>query len=340
MARSTFAAATTAIAGALLLSADSAAAAEGFAKIATDFGEGTPTGVVLPSICIGNFVVPKPMYTFEPAGVNETVSIETNPPNLVESGFDEDSGLIYFKFNQTVVPDSVDAGVIIKFPKDQLESINICCTQVAQIKPGFTNFKSLVASTSSEVDASFGTQEGDLAVIVQSNAVVNVKVNATEKSRVGVAGETKATVSVDGDVTVLNCLEESTCMLKGGIISGKADKASTITATSCEDIEVKSEATCLSEEPKVVVTTDKPVVFSGVKEDCYGGDDLFGVNGPAPTDVPSASPAPTVSAMPSEAPVVAPTSAPSAPPSSGQMTRGAVVSAFASGAALLLLLWQ
>lgn len=330
MARSTL----TAIAGALLLSATGAAAE--FAPIPLDFEGGTPIGVVLPSICIGTFTVPKPMYTFEPAGVNETVSIETNPPDLVEMGFDEDTGLVFFKFNQTVVPTAEDAGIIIKFPPDQLESINVCCTQVAQIKPGFTNFKSLVVTTSAVVDAEFGAQAGDLAVVVQSDAVVNVKVNATDESKVGVAVQESGTINVEGDVTMFNCLDESTCKFNGAVAVPKESKASnsTITLPSCEDIKLKDDATCESAEPSVLVITDGPVVFSGVKEDCYGGEDLYGANGPAPTESPTSSPAPTVTPSPSASPV-APT-----PDDAAGMSRGLFVSALTSGAALLLLLCQ
>lgn len=331
MARSTLTAAT--IAGALLLSANGAAAE--FAPIATDFEVAAAVGVVLPSICIGTFTVPKPMYTFEPAGVNETLTIETNPPDLVESGFDEDTGLIFFKFNQTVVPTAEDAGIIIKFPPDQLESINVCCTQVAQIKPGFTNFKSLTVTTTSVVDAEFGAQAGDLAVIVQSDAVVNVKVNATDESKVGIAVQEDATINVDGDISVLNCFDGSTCNVNGAVAFPKESVArdATITTPSCEEIKLKDDATCESAEPSVTVTTDGPVVFSGVKEDCYGGEDLYGARGPAPTEPPTSSPAPTMTSSPTEAPSESPDDA-------GVMSRGVFVSAVASGAAFLFLLCQ
>ena len=337
---------TTAIVAIALLSIDSASAADGFAKIATDFGESKPTGVVLPSICIGTYTVPKPMYTFEPAGVNETVSIETKPADLVEAGYEDETGLIFFKFNQTVADTATDAGVIIKFPPAELESINICCTQSAQIKPGFTNFKSLVATTTSNVDAAFATQNGDLAVVVQSKAVVNVKVDATEDSKVGILAETEASVNVDGDITIISCLDESTCKVKGAIAlpdQSRADGASTIKTTSCEGVEVKKESTCESKDPKVIVATDGPLVFSDVKEQCFGGDDLYGANGPAPTDVPTVSPAPTTSPMPSVSPSKGPTNlptiAPTAPPS-GAMAQGVFISAVLGGAALLLLLCQ
>ncbi len=345
MAPSSFSKATIAVAAALLLSADSASAATGFSPITSDFGNSTPTGVVLPSICIGNFDVAKTMYTFEPVGVNDTVSVMSKPADLVETGIDDDTGLVFLKFNLTVAEVAEDAGVLIKFPADQLESINICCTQSAQIKPGFTHFKSLVASTSSSVNATFGTQEGDLAVVVQSKATVNVKVAATEESKVGIAAETEATVGVEGNITAIKCLDESTCNVEGYIDSASESLAgggSTIMTATCEGIEVKGEATCQSKMPTVKVVTSGPLVFSGIKEHCYGGEDLYGVNGPAPTDAPTISPAPTISAAPTGTPTVSPSKQPTIPDvdKAGAMQQGLLMSALLSGSALVLLLLQ
>lgn len=336
---------TAAVAAALLLSAGSASAADGFSAITTDFGNSTPTGVVLPSICIGNFDVAKTMYTFEPVGVNDTVSVLTKPADLVETGIDEDTGNVFLKFNLTVAEVTEDAGVIIKFPADQLESVNICCTQSAQIKPGFTHFKSLVASTSSSVNATFGAQETDLAVVVQSDATVNVKVAATEESKVGIVAETEATIGVEGNITVIKCLEESECKVEGYIDDASqslADGSSTIKTPTCEGIEVKDGSTCVSKMPYVKVVTSGPLVFSGIKEHCYGGEDLYGVNGPAPTDVPTVSPAPTISAAPTGTPSFSPSKSPtiSDPETAGAMQQGLFMSALLSGSALLLLLWQ
>ncbi len=339
MAPVSFTKATTAVAAALLLSADSASAADGFSTIATDFGNSTPTGVVLPSICIGDFEVAKTMYTFEPAGFNESVSILTKPADLVEGGLDEDTGLLFLKFNLTVAETAEDAGVILKFPPAQLESINVCCTQSAQIKPGFTNFKSLVASTSAVVNATFGVQETDLAVVVHSKAVVNVAVAATDETKVGVVAETEATVGVEGNITVIKCLDESSCKVEGYIAEpaqSAASGASTLKTPTCEGVEVSKEGICESKMPKVKVVTSGPLVFSGLKEDCYGGEDLYGVNGPAPTDVPTISPAPTISAVPTGTPTASPTIVPTA----GAMQNGLFASAVLSGSSLLLLLWQ
>lgn len=336
---------TTALAATLLFSVDVATAAEGFEAIATDFGDSKPTGVVLPSICIGNFIVPKTMYTFEPAGVNDTnVTIMTNPPDLVESGYDGDSGLIFFKFNQNVSKVAEDAGVLIKFPADQLESINICCTQSAQIKPGFTNFKSLVASTTSAVNASFAVpQAGNLAIISQSKALVNVEAVESETSKIGVLGEEDATVNVYGNITAIACLEGASCNVQGGISDtsqSRGEGASTIKATSCEGVKVKGDSTCETTELDISVKTDSPLVFSGLKEECYGGDDLYGANGPAPTDFPTISPAPTISVAPSSVPTVAPSGSPTAAPTAGAFKQGAFTSVVLSGAVLLLLLAQ
>merc|ERR1711935_1078656 len=112
----------------------------------------------------------------------------------------------------------------------------------------------------------------------------------------------------------------------------------TIKTTSYEGVEVKKESTCESKDPQVSVATDGPLVFSDVKEQCLGADDLYGVNGPAPTYAPTVSPAPTTSSMPSVFPTKSPTNlptiAPTAPPS-GVMAQGVFVSAVLGGAALL-----
>jgi len=315
----------------LLLAADFAAAEFGTVAI---YNETLPTGVVLPSICIGDAIVPKTMYTFEPSGVDDIVEISSDPPDLIEVGMDEEDGRLYFKYNLDVSDLADSAGVLISFPPDQLESINICCTQTAQVKAGFTNFKSLTATTSSVVDVEFdAVQETDLAIIVQSNAEVNAKVSTTGK--IGVLAEYEAMVCVDGDLTNLACGDESTCLVAGTIGEGLVEGYSMVNTTSCEGVQVAKESYCEPTTPDVSVDTSKDLVISGVKEYCLGGEDLFGVNGPAPTFAPTVSPAPTASSAPSTSPTSAPTSG-----AFNTAKQGALMSFALGGAVMLLLLGQ
>lgn len=351
MARSTTTALVLASA-ALLSSADIATAQTGFGQIATDFYGSQPTGVVLPSICIGPFMVPKTMYTFEPAGADETnVTIFTNPPDLMETGYDGDEGLIYFKFNTEVSDGADDAGVIIKFPPGQLESVKACCSQSIQIKEGFTKFQSLTASTKAVVSATFTVeQESDMMIDVQAGAEVNVKVAGTAGNKVSITASDKAMANIAGDITSISCANESTCKVAGTILKPKeshADGESTIKTNSCEGIDVKKESTCQSENPDVEVNTSGALVISGVKEECVQGQDLEGLGRPARTDSPTVSSAPTVTGIPTIPPPTAKptqksTGAPTNPISGAFSTakQGSITSVVLGGALLLLLLGQ
>ena len=305
---------STATAAILLSSVNFVTAQNGFRQIAIpDTGGTNPIGVVLPSICIGNFIVPKTMYTIEPADVGETeVKILTNPPDLVEVGYDDNEGLIYFKFIQEISEGADDAGVIIQFPADQLESVNSCCSQSVQIKEGFTNFQSLTVSTNAVVDASFAVeQDSDMVVGVFTGAEANVKVtetSGTKNTNVAVIATDNGKVNIDGDISTLSCIDQSDCMI-GGVISDPANSRSrgrsNIQTTSCEDIDVSDDSICQSKTPTVTVDVDGDLVISGVKEDCVGGEDLDGLGGlfdPLGTDAPSIASVPTISPQPSQSP--------------------------------------
>jgi len=292
-------------------------AQDGFRQIAMPDTENTVlTGVVLPAICIGDFMVPKTMYTIETAKEGETgVKVLTNPPDLVEVGIDNDDGLLYFKFIQKIVSqDAVDAGVIIQFPSDQLESVNSCCSQSVQIKEGFTNFQSLTVSTNAIVNASFILeQDKDMVVGVYTGAEANVKVTETSGAKnkdVQVIAIDNAKVNIDGDITSLSCNDQSDCMI-AGVISDPDDSRSrgrsNIQTTSCEDIDVADDSICQSRTPSVNVDVDGDLVISGVKENCVGGEDLEGLGGPADLSstagaAPTISPQPTGTNVPSQSP--------------------------------------
>eukprot|EP00534_Pseudo-nitzschia_fraudulenta_P006976 CAMPEP_0201187938 /NCGR_PEP_ID=MMETSP0851-20130426/134400_1 /ASSEMBLY_ACC=CAM_ASM_000631 /TAXON_ID=183588 /ORGANISM="Pseudo-nitzschia fraudulenta, Strain WWA7" /LENGTH=357 /DNA_ID=CAMNT_0047473485 /DNA_START=117 /DNA_END=1190 /DNA_ORIENTATION=+ len=341
---------------ALFLSANTIVTAQdGFRRIATDFGDSKPTGVVLPSICIGSFLVPKAMYTFEPAAEGQTdVTILTNPQDLVEPGYDPETGLIYFKFIQDVSELATDAGVLIKFPADQLETVNVCCSQSAQIKNGFTNFQSLIASTSASVNASFNVaQSSDLTIGALSSAEVNVKVTRGA-NKIDVYAEGDANLGINGDVTSLGCDDGSTCKITGTIADPKESKitgGSSAKNVNCEGITLGTGSTCQTKSPNVRVSTSQPLFFSGVKEECFGGEDLNGLGGPAimTTEPPSVSSVPTLSPAPSLRPskiikTIKPTPQPTQPPvtqppSGAFSNQGVSLTSIAiSGAAVLLLL--
>jgi len=349
--------ATTALAAAtlaILSSADIATAQSGFKQITTDFGDSKPKGVVLPTICIGNFVVPKTMYTFEATTGNDTdIKILTNPEDLVETGYDGDSGLIYFKFNQNVSETADDAGVLIRFPAGQLESVNACCSQSVQMKRGFTNFQSLTATTSANVNATFAVaQDSGLSIGVSSNAEVNVQVKATADKMVNITVRDEATVGVSGDVSKINCINKSSCKLTGSVLvpaESRTSEESILKVPTCEGIIVDKQATCESKTPNVRVVTSSDLVISGKKEICAGGDDLNGMGGPAtpyteaPTlsAAPTASPAPTM--KPTPRPTTKPTESPVELPVSGAFyatKQGAFASIALGGAVMLLLLAQ
>lgn len=341
---------------ALLSSADVVTAQAGFQEIATNFST-NPTGVVLPTICIGDFLVPKTMYTFEPAAANETdVKIYSNPKDLVETGYDDVEGLIYFKFIQEVSEVANDAGVIIRFPPGQLESINTCCSQQVQVKTGFTNIQSLTASTSASLNATFSAKpDSNMTISSSTKAKVNVKVTGSAAiGKIDVTAETEASASINGDITSISCKANSECKIAGSILApeeSSADGDSSIKTTTCEGITVDMGSTCQSKTPTVRVNTGMPLVISGVKENCVGGEDLNGMGGPndPPTDPPTVSPAPTITATPTLPPTNKPTSKPTAVPTPAPTLvatagafhaakQGVFATAVVSGAALMLLL--
>ena len=303
---------------------------EDFRQIAMpDTGDTTPVGVVLPAICIGNFIAPKTMYTIEPTKDGETdVKILTNPPDLVEIGFDDKAGVFYFKFIQAISQDANDAGVIIQFPPDQLKSVNACCSQTVQIKEGFTHFESLMVSTNAVVHAVFDVQQNsDMMVNVTTAAEANVQVTETDGKKntdVDIFARDNAKVDIDGDITTLMCDDQSDCMISG-VVSDPDDSSirgrSNVQTTSCEDIDVTEDSICRSKTPYVNVDVDGELFISGVKEKCVGGEDLNGLSlfiDPSKTSPPTISPQPTTTASlspiesiaPSPSPLKSPTFAP------------------------------
>eukprot|EP00535_Pseudo-nitzschia_heimii_P001472 CAMPEP_0197184620 /NCGR_PEP_ID=MMETSP1423-20130617/10218_1 /TAXON_ID=476441 /ORGANISM="Pseudo-nitzschia heimii, Strain UNC1101" /LENGTH=250 /DNA_ID=CAMNT_0042635483 /DNA_START=48 /DNA_END=801 /DNA_ORIENTATION=- len=207
----------------------------GFRRITTDFGDSKPKGVVLPTICIGDFLVPKTMYTFETtSGNNTNVTIRSNPPNLVETGYDSDDGLIYFKFNQSVSEVAEDAGVVVQFPPNQLETINACCSQSVQIKGGFKKFQNLTVSTSAIVNASFVSQESNMTVDVSKDGIVNVRTDNVTHVDVSV---NEGTANILGNINKISCTDQSTCRVTGSIMKpaeSEVNTGTTINTPNCE----------------------------------------------------------------------------------------------------------
>lgn len=319
-----------------------AAAQGGFGEIATDF-ETPPLGVVLPSICIGDFVVPKTMYTIEPAPVGAVnVTIKSRPLDLIEPGYDADTGLLFLKFVLPISDDAERAGVIIQFPADQLVSVNTCCSQKVQIKSGFTNFQSLTASTSAEVSAAFATQQAsDMAIGSFSNATVSVSVTNGEKaSKVDVTAEGGAMVNIDGDITTLSCTEESTCVVGGKIAdrpASEAKKSSTMTTARCADVIVADDSVCVTSKVNVTVKTNQRLAINGIKQPCVQGGDLAGNGAPVGpvTPAPTVSTAPTMTMSPTAKPNTPPSQAPVTPPgTAGQPSSAVTVSIFSSAVAI------
>jgi len=315
---------------ALLSSVDHTAhaAREGFNEIAIDFDGTQPLGVVLPSICIGSYTVPKTMYTIEPAAEGETqMKIFTNPRDLIETGYDSGNRLVYFKFNLLIAEIAQDAGVVIQFPPDQLESVDACCSQSVQIKRGFTNVQSITASTGAVINAKFKVQQKKhMSIGVYSNSEVYVEVKDTSGTKVDVVAKDNAMANIKGDVTTLSCNDESDCKISGLILDPNESRASgrsIVRTMSCESVAVVTDSICSSIAPDVTITVDRPLFISGEKETCVNGGDLVGLGGPAPpteADVPTVSPPLTeapVESVPTmapievtEAPVAAPVAAP------------------------------
>eukprot|EP00536_Pseudo-nitzschia_multiseries_P005739 jgi/Psemu1/285987/fgenesh1_pg.112_\ len=294
---------------ALLAATPAVVAQEGFAEIATDFEGTDPAGVVLPSICIGSFDVPKAMYTIEPAAPGDTrVTVLTNPPDLVETGYDAAERLVYFKFNLTVAEaeETNQAGIIVRFPPNQLRSVDACCSQSIAIRDGFTSLETVTVSTKAEVDLFLGVQQDtNLALGAFSGASIRVKttdVAGPKATTVDAVARGAASVSVAGDVTTLSCNDRSTCLVGGSILDptgSKAIGASSVEAASCEGVTVATESNCLSTIPAVAVAPLGllPLVLAdATTEDCVNGGDLFRLGRPwmnTEAPVPTISPAPT-----------------------------------------------
>lgn len=343
-------------AAAILWTANSVMAQDGngFMRVATDFGDSKPTGVVLPTICIGDFLVPKTMYTFEPTGADDTnITILSSPKDLVEPGYNDEDGLIYFKFNISAAETAEDAGVIVQFPADQLKTINACCSQYVQIKPGFIGIQQLTVSTSAVVNATLDDkQESNMTIAVSSTGLANIKVSDSSETKVDVIAKNEAEVNINGDVTSISCTEKSNCKVSGSIKApedSEANKASTIKTGNCEGIDVGKESVCQSKVPTVRVVTSSPLVLSGIKENCVNGGGLYGAYGPnfPPTEAPTISPAPSLSMAPTikptkkktKRPSPAPTEAPASDGSSSfSLTKQGTFASLVFGVAISMLL--
>mmetsp|Transcript_14628 Transcript_14628/g.33899 ORF Transcript_14628/g.33899 Transcript_14628/m.33899 type:complete len:371 (+) Transcript_14628:501-1613(+) len=313
--RIAFAAATTL---ALLNHPSPVAAQEGFAEIATDFTGDGPVGVVLPSICIGDFDVPKAMYTLEPLVGATDVQILTNPPNLIETGYDATDRLAYFKFNLEVAEATDTAGIIIRFPHDKLLSIDICCSQSLAVRPGFINLETVTASTGAEITMEQGPAvTSNMKVGSFSGSSINFLSNMA--GALDVVARNQASVSIQGNVNTLSCNDKSSCLVSGSILDPAGSKAlggSSVETSSCLGVNVGTESTCVSVPPTLAINPlYLPLELTNTTEKCVNGGELFRLGRPwtntnnsaPPTEVvPSAAPsvAPSVKVAATPAPVV------------------------------------
>jgi len=322
--RIAFAAATTL---ALLNHPSPVAAQEGFAEIATDFTGDGPVGVVLPSICIGDFDVPKAMYTVEPLVGATDVQILTNPPNLIETGYDATDRLAYFKFNLEVAEATDTAGIIIRFPHDKLLSIDICCSQSLAVRPGFINLETVTASTGAEITMEQGPAvTSNMKVGSFSGSSINFL--SSIAGTLDVVARNQASVSIQGNVNTLSCNDKSSCLVSGSILDPAGSKAlggSSVETSSCLGVNVGTESTCVSVPPALAINPlYLPLALTNTTEKCVNGGELFRLGRPwtntppPPTEaVPSAAPsvAPSVKVAATPAPVVVPPPvAPQTPP--------------------------
>ena len=289
-----------------------------FEEIETDFGSTTPTGVVFPSICIGDFSVPKVMYTIETSNTNE-VTILSDPPNLVEVGIDDSDGTLYFKFIQeTILQPPSEAGVVVRFPSSQLQNINICCEQELQVKDGFTNVEQLKVSSGATAQAIFSVTNRNMDIEVSDSATATVEVSG--RSNVDVIGRDSGTfVNIDGDITTILCTDRATCTVAGDISNRRDSSVENFSALETDDcfgIFVEDGSTCEENSPPVIADVNGALVISGVTETCIQGGELDNGGPGRVTISPAPTPegftrTPTISPAPSEEPTVSP--APTAP---------------------------
>jgi hypothetical protein len=230
-------------------------------------------GVVFPAICYGQFDnVPQAMYTVRTSPSNDdTVRVFSNPPGLVEAGVDPQDGLIYLKFSE-VVQDTAEgrsfdaAGVVIEFPPDQLEVVMACCGQTVQIQDGFTNVRDLIAHSGATVYADFGTGILErLTADVRDEALLNMNVNTQGGGGSAVVTVRRAKVEINGDLRILDCADNSECILEGTVTNnGRAISSSTIAANGCDNVS----GTCDVSDPTVTIDTSRSLTMTGQVETC------------------------------------------------------------------------
>lgn len=177
-----------------------------------------------------------PVWTIEPYSETTGVIISSVPADLVKASVDE--GVLVFDFNSVAFEGHEEAGVRIQVPPGNIESISVGDRQNVQIMDGFTNLQSIGASAFSRLLATLNSSQNKT---IMTRASYNSEILLeTENTYVDVSGF--STVKVKGSVVGGNLEKASTLYVQGPVnqldVSG-GSSAFVNDESGCENVKLQ-----------------------------------------------------------------------------------------------------
>ena len=201
-----------------------------FSPISTDVPQ-TATGINVSPSCEGSDKVPNTMFTIEPSD-SDMISVTTNPADLVVVSISSGGDMLEFSFNPAVAGNADKGGIIVKFPADKLNQVQVEASNRAQVLDGFTNLMSLTAESSSFLQVSATNLNADLesiSVTLKSSATCTMKSNLPMS---GLDLSSSGSLTVEADLIGNGNRIESSAILKmKGNIDGQVNMRASGTAT-------------------------------------------------------------------------------------------------------------
>ena len=223
------------------------------------------TGVVLPAFCAAKSTVVRTITTLEPQEGNVTVM--TYPPDLIRvdtrPGAKDGAMWLLLELNQTVAGSASQGGIRIQLPPSQLERVDACCSARAQIMEGFTNVKSLLASTSAEISATLTASNAtatikDLDIVASTSSKIAVDYSGGDVNLVSVGTSARVDLiansltKLDAGTSGMASLQLTTPPSSGAVSTSGVAEISV--ADGCLDISTSTSGQCTARSRNVLVS--------------------------------------------------------------------------------------
>lgn len=218
--------------------------------------------------------IPVALYTLEPA---DNVTISTTPSDLI-TNIQEVAGTLRYSFNPKYYNNgTINAGVKIGMPADQLKVVTLNAGSKLQIIDGFTSVSSLTCNAGSTLTADLSSNIVPITLDLNAGSRATVKSGSNFQGGALNAGSTAfvstptwsnfnvnagSRAEIDGDVTGATLSAGSGMTVTGSVSDSTLNAGSSANAGTCGgSVSLNAGSSCNSGSPDVNVNVEVDTTY-------------------------------------------------------------------------------